>query len=107
LKHLRAFELYDANSDGVVSVLEMIQTMDSGDFSLSPTLEEEISKLADLMENKRMVTAYGGGFVDLPSYTTMVPVPAFPNFLKERLISNYKNKNSLFQMRQEQLIIED
>ena len=85
----------------------MIKVIDSGDFLLTPALEEEVRKLADIMEHKRFVTAYGGGFIDQKAYQSLISVPAFPIFLKERLIYNYKNMNSLYQKRYEQLMNDD
>ena len=99
--------MYDANGDGVVSVLEMMGAINSGDFSLSPGLEEEVAKLADIMEHKRFVTRYGGGFIDLAAYQTLVSSPAFSIFFKERLVYNYKNMGVLYQKRYEQLIADN
>lgn len=87
--------------------MEMIGLMDSGDFALTGSLEEEVAKLADLMENKRFITHYGGGFIDKMAYQNLVAQPAFPVFFKERLIYNYKNMNALYQKRYEILMAEN
>ncbi|OMJ91967.1 hypothetical protein SteCoe_5403 [Stentor coeruleus] len=106
-KYTRCFDLYDADGDGSVSVMEMIGLMDSGDFALTVSLEEEVAKLADLMENKRFITHYGGGFIDKNTYQNLVAQPAFPSFFKERLIYNYRNMNTLYQKRFEILMAEN
>ena len=84
-------------------MLEMINTMHSNEFSITQGLAEEVGLLADVMENKRYVTQYGGGFIDQSAYQHLVAVPAFPGFLKERLIYNYKNRKSLYEKRYEEL----
>jgi len=88
-------------------VLEMMQILESGDLSLSTLLQEEINKLAELMENKRFVTQYGGGFIDLASYKAYCMYPAFSLFLKDRLIYNFKNMDSLYLKRFEELMSEN
>lgn len=96
--------MYDANGDGVVSVLEMIRVMDSHEFSLTQALEDEVLVLANIMENKRYVTQYGGGFIDRAAYQNLIQVPAFPIYLKDRLIYIAKNGNALYQKRYEQIM---
>ena len=78
--------------------------MKSNEFCFTPALAEEIGLLADVMEKKRGVTQYGGGFIDLIAYQNLIAVPAFPEFLKERLVYNYKNKKVLYEKRYEELI---
>lgn len=84
----------------------MIKSIDSGEFNLCPQLEEEVTKLADIMENKRHVTPYGGGFIDKSAYHNIIHSPGFPFFLKERLLYNLKNMTVLYQKRYEQLVAE-
>lgn len=85
----------------------MIQILESGDLALSQLLQEEINKLTELMENKRFVTQYGGGFIDLTSYKTFCLYPAFSLFLKDRLIYNLKNMDNLYLKRFEDLMSEN
>ena len=84
----------------------MIKSIDSGEFNLCPQLEEEVSRLGEIMENKRYVTPYGGGFIDKLAYQSLIATPGFPFFLKDRLLYNYKNMTVLYQKRYEQLVAE-
>ena len=86
--------------------MEMMHIIESGDLNLSSLLVDEINKLAELMENKRFVTPYGGGFIDLTNYRAFCVYPAFSLFLKERLIYNLKNMEALLAKRYEDLMAE-
>lgn len=69
----------------MISVLELISFISSGDVGLSPEFEQEITKLSDIMENKRLITEPGGGFMDLHAYKTAVATPALKNIISERV----------------------
>jgi hypothetical protein len=86
--------------------MEMMKIIESGDLNLSSSLQDEINKLAELMENKRFVTPYGGGFIDLANYRAFCVYPAFSMFLKERLNFNLKNMDALIMKRYEELMTE-
>lgn len=101
--HSRCFDVYDVNGDGVVSVLELMNLIISGEASLAKAFEEEVKKIADIMEQKRLVTPLGAGFLDLESYKSLVPKPAFKSFLQERLIFITQNKYKVFKDLQDRL----
>lgn len=94
--HQRAFGIYDVNDDGTVSVLELISLLSSGESVISKPFDEELQKFSEIMENKRLVTVQGGGFIDLQDYSSLVPVPALKSFLAERLLYLLSHKKKVF-----------
>lgn len=77
--------------------------INSGESTLTKAFEDEVKKLAEIMEQKRQVTPLGAGFIDLDSYSSQIQNPAFKGYLQERLIYVAQNKSKVFKDLQDKL----